>query len=336
MRFLLSIAMMLMCHPVFAEEQKPFPEWLADIKIEARERGVSEATLALLDGIEPDERVIGFDRRQPEFVQTFEEYLTARVTSYRITTAREQFREHRETLVAIGEAYGVDPEYLVAFWGLESSFGKYQGKYSIIRSLATLAHDQRRSAFFTSELFAALTILDEGHVPPDEFVGGWAGAMGQNQFLPSSFLRYAQDFDGDGRKNIWSNTVDVWASIANYLAKNGWQQGAGWGTKVSLADPLDFDELKPDTVAKGCRALRHHTRKLPVADWQSMGVAGDLAGLDGKNWALVVPDKSMSTSYLVGGNFRTILSYNCANKYAVSVGLLADLVRADDQPLATE
>lgn len=308
-----------------ADSRPDFATWLEDIKARALERGISEETVALLDDIQPDDRVIGFDRRQPEFVQTFDEYLEARVTDYRIRIAREQFAEHRETLEEIGRAYGVEPQYLVAFWGLESSFGRYQGKYNILRSLATLAYDPRRSTFFTSELFSALQILDEGHIPPDEFVGGWAGAMGQNQFLPSSFLRYAQDFDGDGRKNIWSNEVDVWASIANYLRTEGWQEGAGWGTEVNLSEPVDHEALRPESVPRSCRALRHHTRKMPIAEWEKLGVE-PLHSLPEGEWALVIPGEGDVSQWAVGGNFRTILHYNCANKYAVSVGLLADAI----------
>ncbi len=304
----------------------PFPEWLKGVQAEALEQGISEKTVALLDNLEPDPRVIKFDRRQPEFTQTFEEYLTARVTDYRITKAREYYNEHREQLEAIAKKYKVDAPYLVAFWGLESNFGQYQGKYSIIRSLATLGHDERRSAFFTRELMKALTILDEGHIDPEQFVGGWAGAMGQNQFMPSSFLNYAQDFDGDGRKNIWNNQSDVWASIANYLQKNGWRADSSWGARVELSEKIDFASLKPESTPKGCRAYRHHTKALTVADWQSRGVVVPESLDSSRSYAMVVPDKGESRAYLVGPNFRGILAYNCANKYAVSVGLLADKI----------
>ncbi|MCB1692296.1 MAG: lytic murein transglycosylase [Pseudomonadales bacterium] len=308
------------------DDRPPFDTWLAGIKQQAIERGISAQTASVLDDIEPDPRVLGFDRKQPEFVQTFEQYLTARVTDARIKTAREQFRQHRALLSSIGDKYGVDPQFIVAFWGLESSFGRYQGKYSVVRSLATLAYDPRRTTFFTKELFAALRILDEGHVTPDAFTGGWAGAMGQNQFLPSSFLRYAQDFDGDGKKNIWNDEADVWASIANYLSQNGWKKHAGWGTRVQVPASFDFDAVMPEKVASGCTALKEHTRKMPAAKWKALGVRFDPDGLNSSAYALVVPDDGETVTYLVGGNFRSILSYNCANKYAVSIGLLADLV----------
>ncbi len=304
-----------------------FRQWLVKTGQEAESRGINREIIDLVfTGLEPDPRVISFDRRQPEFVQTFEEYLTARVTEYRINEAREYYQAEIGLLSDVAHRYKVDPQYLVAFWGLESSFGRYQGKYSIIRSLATLGFDPRRSEFFTKELFHALQILEEGHIAPDKFVGGWAGAMGQNQFMPSSFLSYAADFDGDGRKNIWSSRADVWASIANYLSKNGWRRGAGWGSRVELPRNLDLASLPPPVPESGCRALRHHSKQLSLAEWQTHGIRPDKSINNSQRYALVMPDDGEQTSYLVGGNFRTILSYNCANKYAVSVGLLADQI----------
>ena len=301
-----------------------FQEWLAGIQAEAKRKGFKQSTLQALENIEPDPRVLKFDKRQPEFVQTFEEYLEARVTPYRINTARKYFTEHRQKLTEIGAAYNVDPEYILAFWGLESNFGKYQGTYSIIRSLATLGHDPRRSRFFTRELFNALQILDEGHVTADKFVGGWAGAMGQNQFMPSSFLNYAQDFDGDGKKNIWGSQVDVWASIANYLKKNSWREGEIWGLRVTLTQPIDFESLRPVKVRSGCRAYKSHTKTISIDAWRKMGVEIDTAISPETQFAMVIPAADETFGYLVGPNFSRILAYNCANKYAVSIGLMAD------------
>ena len=310
-------------------ENPPFDVWLEQVRATALEQGIKPATLKVLDGLEPDPRVLKFDRRQPEFTQTFEEYLTARVTKYRIDKGRQYYRDNLEDLKAIATAYDVDPQFLVAFWGLESNFGSYQGKYSIIRSLATLGHDPRRTTFFTKELLKALTILDQGHIPAEQFVGGWAGAMGQNQFMPSSFLNYAQDFDKDGKKNIWSNQLDVWASIANYLQRNGWRQGEPWGYPVTLTSPIDFETLRPEAPKKGCRAYRHHTRPLSITEWQSKGVDVPQSLDPESSYAMVIADEGEQNAYLVGPNFRGILSYNCANKYAVSVGLLADEILRD-------
>lgn len=307
--------------------QPPFDQWINGIKQEAIEKGISPKIAALLDNVKPDPRVIGFDRHQPEFEQTFKEYLKARVTDEKIRQARQEYRDHRKVLDEIGNKYGVGPQYIVAFWGLESGFGKYQGKYSVIRSLATLAYDPRRRDFFTNQLFAALKILDQGHIAPDKFLGGWAGAMGQNQFMPTAFLEYAQDFDGDGKKNIWTDDEDVWASIANFLARNGWKEGAGWGMQVILEHPVDFSKLKPAHVPDGCTAYGDQTRKLSLSRWRSLGVAGDFKNARQHNYAMIIPDKGSRITYLAGGNFDTILDYNCASKYAVSVGMLADFVK---------
>lgn len=311
-------------------DKDEFNAWLVELQAEAASRGFSPSTLEALTTIEPDPRVLGFDRKQPEFVQTFEQYLEKRVTAYRINKGREYYQDNKVLLEKIAADYDIDAQYLVAFWGLESNFGQYQGKYSIVRSLATLAYDPRRSTFFRKELFNALQILDEGHISADKFVGGWAGAMGQNQFMPSSFLNYAQDYDGDGRKNIWQNNADVWASIANYLAKNRWKEGQTWGAKVNLAGATaDFVSLKQAKPPSGCRAYRHHTEKLSHADWQKHGIQVPTdAGLPDPI-AMVIPEAGEKNGYLVGPNFSRILSYNCANKYAVSVGLLADEIAAD-------
>ena len=261
-------------------------------------------------------------------MQTFEEYLTARVTNFRKNEGRRLFKLHQPLLDEVAGLYDVDPEYIVAFWGLETSFGRYQGKYNIIRSLATLGHDQRRAAFFTAELLKALQILDEQHVSPEAFVGAWAGAMGQSQFMPSSFLRFAVDHDGDGRKDIWSNKADVFASIANYLNKAGWKKGAGWGGPASF-NTLDFASLKPLEVDPSCRALKRHSRKMSIVSWKELGVV-PLVQLADQTYALISPEAGASSGYLVGGNYRAILNYNCADKYAVSVGLMSEaIVRAD-------
>ena len=323
----LFFLLLLVSGPVVAANQS-FADWIKDIKQQALAKGIRPQTAAVLDNLKPDERVIGFDRHQPEFVQTFQQYLNARVTDAKIRQARREYRENSKTLEAIGDKYGVDPAYIVSFWGLESGFGEHQGTYSVVRSLATLAYDQRRRAYFTSQLFAALKILDEGHISPDKFVGGWAGAMGQNQFMPSAFLNYAQDYDGDGRKNIWSDQEDVWASIANYLKLNGWKKGAGWGLQVMLPKHIDLDALKPEKVRGGCTAYKEQTRRLPVAEWRELGLKGDFGDAKQNRYALVVPDKGSRIAYLAGGNYDAILAYNCANKYAVSIGMLADLIRS--------
>jgi membrane-bound lytic murein transglycosylase B len=329
MRLFSGLTFGLLLHMSAAAET--FENYLERVKARAVTEGIAAATVDMaFSDLERDERVIGFDRRQPEFVQTFDEYLEARVTDYRRNRGVELFRQHEALLARIAAEYKVDPEYLVAFWGLETNFGQYQGKYSIVRSLATLGHDPRRSTFFTNELVNALRILDEGHISPEKFVGAWAGAMGQAQFMPSSFLNFAQDFDGDGRKDIWASEADVFASIANYLALAGWKPGAGWGTSVSGLH-IDWSSLKDPEPETRCRALRHHSVKKPLSDWQELGVSA--SGLrDDQDYALFLKSDDAADGYLVGGNFRAILSYNCANKYAVSVGLLADWIKEHAEP----
>ena len=318
-RYLL-IFVLMSSQTAFGQE---FSKYLAEIRLTAIETGISARTVdAAFTNLQPDERVIGFDRRQPEFVQTFEEYLAARVSDFRKREARKLFNEHTALLSEIEREYQVDANYIVAFWGLETSFGRHQGKYMIIRSLATLGYDQRRSSFFSKELIHALKILDEQHISADQFVGAWAGAMGQAQFMPSSFLKYAVDKDGDGRKDIWHSRADIFASIANYLQKAGWRLNKGWGraTEVVGGDWLELVEPEPDSR---CLALRYHTKKFAREYWADAGF--EVTGLDPElNYSLILPQVSDRSNYLVGGNFRAILSYNCANKYAVSVGLLAD------------
>ena len=327
--WLAAVVTLMISQCTVAAGAKSFDDYLGKVRSAAILNGVASGTIeAAFTGLVRDERVIGYDRKQPEFVQTFEEYLTARVTNFRKNEGRRLFKLHQPLLDEVAGLYDVDPEYIVAFWGLETSFGRYQGKYNIIRSLATLGHDQRRADFFTAELLKALQILDEQHVSPEVFVGAWAGAMGQSQFMPSSFLRFAVDHDGDGRKDIWSNKADVFASIANYLNKAGWKKGAGWGGPASF-NTLDFASLKPLEVDPSCRALKRHSRKMSIASWKELGVV-PLVQLADQTYALISPEAGASSGYLVGGNYRAILNYNCADKYAVSVGLMSEaIVRAD-------
>ena len=326
---LASLVAIMISQGAVAGDAGSFDDYLAKVRSAAILNGIASETVdGAFKELTRDERVIGYDRKQPEFVQTFDEYLTARVTSFKKQEGRKLFRLHQILLDEIADLYDVDPEYIVAFWGLETNFGRYQGNHSIIRSLATLGYDQRRAAFFTAELLKALQILDEQHIAPEAFVGAWAGAMGQSQFMPSSFLEFAVDHDGDGRKDIWSNKADVFASIANYLNKAGWKRGAGWGSPVSFNN-LDFASLKPLNVEPGCRALKRHSRKMSIPSWQAKGVVPG-GQLTDQFYALVSPEAGASSGYLVGGNYRAILNYNCADKYAVSVGLLSEAIARPD------
>jgi membrane-bound lytic murein transglycosylase B len=292
-----------------------FPTWLAGLRQDALAQGVRAATLdRALAGVQPIPRVIELDQRQPEKTLGFDEYLQRVVTPARIATARQRLAENRPVLDEIGKRYGVQPRFIVALWGIESDFGRLTGGFPVIGALATLAYDGRRSAFFRGELIAALKILDHGDVAPEAMLGSWAGAMGQSQFMPSSFLSYAVDWHGDGKRDIWSNREDVFASIANYLARVGWHPGETWGRAVRL--PARFDASLAGVA----------TRK-PLSEWQRLGVrradGGDLPARD-ITASLILPAGPEGSALLVYDNFKTILKWNNSLYFGSAVGYLAD------------
>lgn len=317
-------------HVALAEQQQDFQTWLEALKVEAKQKGFSDELIEeALTGLKPYPKAIKSDRAQPEFKRTFKRYSTKRLSEWRIKTGLKMKKEHGELLEKVGKAYGVQPRFILAFWGLETNYGNYTGNNDIIRSLATLAYDKRRGPYFRKELFNALTILKEGHIKLEDMKGSWSGAMGQGQFMPSSFLQLAQDFDGDGRKDIWHTHADVFASIANYLKHYGWNDQQTWGRQITL--PENAKQLVADTKQvtpeKGCRALRAHSEKLPLSQWNELGVRrlnnAELPAVNLKA-TLTVPDGVNGDAFLTYGNFRTILRYNCANSYAITVGLLSD------------
>jgi membrane-bound lytic murein transglycosylase B len=313
--------------PAPVEEPRPeFSEFLASLKAQVLAAGVSAATAdAALDGLEPLEIVVERDRSQAEVVLTIDQYIQRRLTRSFIRTATEKAREHRATLAAVAKKYGVSPGLIVAIWGMESNFGRFTGTRPIVQAVATLAWEGRRRAFFTTELINALQILDKGYIEADQMKGSWAGAMGQTQFMPSSYLAHAQDYDGDGRRDIWKTLPDVFASIANYMIAYGWNDRQAWGREVKvpaggatkLAAAVGFRQ-------SGCRAARELTVPVPLARWQALGVR-TAAGA-----ALPKVDRSASLlragakSYLVYANYDSLLGYNCAHAYALAVGLLSD------------
>ena len=294
-----------------------FEAWLADLKQEARSRGIAEATLArALDGVAPIDRVIELDRKQPEFTLTFEEYLIRVVSEARVEKGRRLLVEHRPLLTEVERRYAVQPRFVLALWGVESDFGRLTGEFNVVGALATLAYDGRRSAFFRKELLDALKILDEGHIAPTAMTGSWAGAMGQNQFMPSSFLAFAVDFDGDGRRDIWASTADVFASIANYLASYQWQSTETWGRPVRL--PPRFD---PTLVGLEIRKDLHYWRALGVkaADGGPLPQAPMEA-------SIVQPAGPGGQAFLAYDNYRVVMRWNRSLYFATAVGLLADRV----------
>ena len=287
-------------------------EFLAGVRAQAAGAGISEQTLdAALLNLAPDLRVIDLDRRQPERVLTFEEYMESRVPQSLIARAAAKYAEHRPLLEAIASHYGFDAEYIVAIWAVETRFGSYTGGFDVIAAVATLAFDGRRSDFFQGELLHALTILDEGHIARSAMKGSWAGAMGQSQFMPSSFIRFAVDWDLDGRRDIWRSRGDVFASIANYLTRSGWRRGTPWGAPVIL--PSGFD-LAINDVA-------------PLESWLSRGVtwqgAAPVIGVQTAA-SLVLPSGIDGPAFLVFDNYRAILRWNRSDYFAMSVTTIAD------------
>ena len=242
--------------------------------------------------------------------------------------ANEHAAAERVTLQQVSDRYGVQPRYLVAVWGMESNFGRFSGVRPVVQALATLAWEGRRGAFFTSELMDALRIVDRGDIDLAVMKGSWAGAMGQTQFMPSSYLRHAEDFDGNGDRDIWRSTPDVLASIANYLKAYGWKADETWGREVRL--PAAKADSIVETVGlrtEGCRAEREMTVRRPLKQWQALGVRA----LDGKALPSAERDASLlragKRAFLVYGNYEALLGYNCAHAYALAVSQLADRIR---------
>ena len=305
--------------PALSAGDDAFAKWLEGVRREGRGKGITEATLDLaLADLRPIPRVIELDRRQPEFSLTYDEYMGRVVSPARVRKGRLRLARHADLLAKVEARYGVQPRFVVALWGIETDFGRLSGGFPVIAAVATLAYDGRRSAYFRRELFAALRILDEGHVTLERMTGSWAGAMGQNQFMPTSFARYAVDFDGDGRRDIWTSRADVFASAANYLARSGWRRGETWGHPV--APPEGFDP--------GLAGLES---RRPLGEWRRLGVrladGHPLPAGDG-DASLVLPAGAGGPAFLVRHNFRVLLKWNRSTLFALAVGRLADRIAA--------
>lgn len=313
-----------------ASPDPEFQQWLQALIAEAREAGISESIIEqALVPVTPIPQVVANDRNQAEFVETLAMYLEKRVTAWRINTGRERLARHAQLLERVSAQYGVSPRVIVAIWGIETNYGSFTGGTDVIRALVTLAYDPRRAAYFRGELMAALHILQEGHIAHPDMKGSWAGAMGQSQFMPSSFRDFAVDFDGDGRRDIWTTEADVFASIANYLAGAGWREGERWGREVQIPDDYHAraEQWQQADAAHSCSVLRRHTVQLPVNEWQMHGVR-QVSGADLPTAeipaSIVFPDGAEGKAFLTYPNFRAILRYNCANNYALAVATLAD------------
>jgi peptidoglycan lytic transglycosylase B len=304
-----------------------FAEWLAGIRTEAIARGIPERVVneALATVEEPQAAVIDHDRSQPEQVETLEHYVGAHVTPKARRTGEAMWAEHRALLDQVSARYHVPAGVIVAVWGMESNFGRITGGHPTIAALATLAWDARRPALFRRELFSALDILSHGDVALADMRGSWAGAMGQTQFMPSSYLQFAEDFDGDGRRDIWHSSADVFASIANYLAAHGWHDGERWGREVRVTRAVARRVADLPRRDGSCGATREMSAPLPLSRWEALGVrlpgGGALPTSSTLEASLVT---GVSRHFLVYRNYDAILGYNCAQSYGVSVGLLAD------------
>ena len=294
-----------------------FDAWLAGTRLEALSAGISQPTLeAAFSNLKPIQAVLDLETSQPEVKITYAQYLARTVTDERVAQGRKLLDQYRPLLKRVSAAYGVQPQYIVALWGVESDYGRVTGGYPVIAALATLAYGSQRKEMFRTELIDALRILDEKDIAPESMTGSWAGAMGQCQFLPSSFLHYAVDFSGDGRRDIWTDQADVFASIANYLHNFEWDESQAWGRAVRL--PTGFDPHLIDWKSAK-----------PMQDWQRLGVRGadgsDLAA-SSVPVALVASDGIEGPAYLVSPNFTVIMKWNRSTYFATSVGLLADRI----------
>ncbi len=315
--FLIGAALTLAL-PSFAEKPT-FEEYVLGIKEEGIERGYGKALLdEAFNNIKYRERAVKADRNQPEKRLTLDEYIPRAVPNWKVSKARKLYNENKEDLTRISKEFGVQPQYLVALWGVESNFGSLMGNYNVIEALSTLAYDGRREAFFRGQIFSALEILKQGHIQPKDMKGSWAGAMGQCQFMPSSFIAYAADGNNDGKKDIWQTKADVFASSANYLNKAGWNNKYTWGREVKI----------PKNIDKELAGLAKEKAK-SLSQWQELGIrtvsGSDLPKVDIQAW-LIQPDDEKGRSYLVYGNYQSLMKWNRSHYFALAVSHLADKI----------
>jgi membrane-bound lytic murein transglycosylase B len=292
---------------------------------EAARRGVTRATFdANTKGLTPDLRIMDLVDAQPEFTKAFWDYLDLLVNDARIKRGGEILAQYRPVFDAVEKAYGVDRHIVVAIWGIESNFGTMVGDRPVIRSTATLACVGRRQAYFRDEFLAALEIINRGDISPDRLKGSWAGAFGPTQFMPTSFKRYAVDFDGDGRRDVVDSVPDLVASTANNLKTDGWLAGQTWGYEVTLPDGFNF-------------LLADNAKSMTLREWERLGVVR----VGGKAYPrptdrayLFIPAGANGPSFLMLNNFRVLMKYNPAEAYALAIGHLADRMRGDG-PIVT-
>jgi len=297
------------------ENEQSFADWLAELRAEARELGISEATLRELDNLQPLERVMELDSSQPEFVQTFTRYLGLRVTPNQVARGQSLLQQHSVLLEQVRQRYGVQPHYLVAFWAVESNYGRSTGGFSVLEALATLAFDPRRADFFRRQLLTALQIIDDGHIQAERMSGSWAGAMGQLQFMPNIFYQYGIDGDQDGRIDIWNSLPDIFPTAANFVSQSGWRGDERWGREVLLTEDFDF-------------SLTGTSTRKPLQEWRDLGVTqlngAPIPVAAGMEASVILPAGAQGPAFLGYANFRTTMTYNPSTFYALTVGHLAD------------
>ncbi|MBT5266447.1 MAG: lytic murein transglycosylase [Rhodospirillaceae bacterium] len=306
--------------PADARAAEAFDVWLKGVRTEALGRGIKPKTLDdAFAGVKPIPRIIELDRKQPEFTLTFQQYLTRVVNDRRVRKGKKLLNTHAELLRKVSEKYRVQPRFIISLWGIETDYGRITGGFPVVASLATLAYDGRRSKFFRKEMMLALEIIDQGHISAKAMKGSWAGAMGQNQFMPSSFHAYAVDYDGDGNKDIWGTLPDVFASIANYLSRSGWKNDRTWGREAKL--PADFP-----------MKLSGKKIKKPLSEWSKLGVrrvdGSALPTRDIKASIALPARKKRSPAYIAYSNYNVILKWNRSDYFAVAVGTLADRIQS--------
>ncbi|WP_334106782.1 lytic murein transglycosylase [Methylobacillus sp.] len=300
--------------PLSQAAEQSFEAWLADFNREAQAQGISAASLqAAFANAQPISRIIELDQSQPEFIQTFMTYLNRRVTSRQVERGQTLLREQSALLQGVEQKYGVPPEVLMAFWGLETNYGQVMGTFSTPQALATLAYEGRRHSFFRSQLLDALRILDAGHVAPANMVGSWAGAVGHMQFMPSTFLAYAEDGDGDGKINVWQSLSDAMYSAGRYLSSIGWKRN----------EPIAIEVNLPEDFAWQQAAIN---QKHSVAQWQAMGVkvVGQALPAADRDAAIILPQGWRGPAFMVFDNFNVVMQWNRSTHYALTVGHLAN------------
>ena len=299
-------------------DEKLFHGWIVDFTKEAKQKGISDKTIyKFMKDVSFVPRAIELDRKQPYKTKTFEQYLETVVPDFRVQRAKKMLNENRGILNEVSKKYGVQPRFIVALWAIESDFGRNMGGFTIVNTLATLAFEGRRAQFFRKELLDALKIIDDGHIAFEDMKGSWAGAMGQTQFMPSSFIELAVDHNKDGKRDIWGTRADVFASIANYLSKRGWDDGTTWGREVML--PKNFnDNLIGRKVEKG------------LSEWQKLGVrklgGGSLPKRSDIKASIIKPEDDKKRAFLVYSNYKTVLKWNRSLYFATAVGTLSDAI----------